>query len=93
MSDRQQTGVWFIVTGVLLLSLWILSYPIANWSIDSHFFPFHTEGFSNEQQYILGGSAVIGLQLTSLTGIPLVLTGLAQIIVGKNKDRKKNSKK
>lgn len=92
MTDRQQTGVWFIITGILLLSLWILSYTIVNWSITSGFFALNTSNFSNDQLYVIGASGVVALQLTSLTGVPLVITGLAQVITGAQK-AKKSSKK
>lgn len=82
MTERQKTGIWFVVTGALLLSIWTFSYAITNWSIDSGFTSITMHNFSDEQKYILGASGVVALQLISLTGIPFVIAGVAQILIG-----------
>lgn len=92
MTERQKTGVWFIVTGVLLLSLWIFSYAIVNLVIDSGLFSLKSNNLTDEQLYVIGAAGVFAVQLASATGIPLLITGLAQIIIGRQKT-KKNSKK
>ncbi len=92
MTERQKTGIWFVITGVLLLSLWTVAYAIVNWSIESGFAAINMDNFSDEHKYILGASGVVALQLASLTGIPFVITGVAQIITGTqtaNKSKKK----
>lgn len=91
MTERQQTGIWFVITGILLLSLWIFAYAIANWSIDSGFITANTNTFSDDQKFVLGASGVVALQLVSLTGIPFVITGVIQILVGA-KTTKSNKK-
>ncbi len=90
MTDRQQTGVWFVITGVLLLSLWVFSYVIVNWAINSGFVSL--TGLSDEQSHVVGASGVAALQLISLTGIPFVITGLAQIFIG-SKQTKRSTKR
>ncbi len=89
MTDRQQTGIWFVITGVLLLSLSIFASSIVNWAISSGFILSNTNNFSNEQSLVLGGSALVAIKLISLSGLPLVITGLAQIVTGANKTNRK----
>lgn len=94
MSDRQQTGVWFVITGILLLSFWVFAYAIVNWWLTSSLFILNASNFSAEQLYIIGASGVVAVQLMSLTGVPFVITGLAQIVAGAQKaDKTKKSKK
>jgi predicted phage tail protein len=94
MTDRQKTGVWFVVTGILLLSIWIFSDAIVNTMINAmpDLFAPGTRYFTNEQQYVIGASGVFALRLTSVTGIPLIITGLAQIITGMQKAKKSSRK-
>ncbi len=82
MTERQQTGLWFIITGILLLSLSVLASSIASWAISSGFILSNVSSFSNEQSILLGASAVVAIQLVSLTGVPFLITGLAQIVFG-----------
>ena len=89
VTDRQITGLWFIITGLLLLSLSFFSYAIVNWAISSGFTIVNTANFTNDQKFILGASGVVSLQYASLTGIPLLMTGLAQVIMGTSKSKKK----
>lgn len=93
MTERQQTGLWFILTGFILLSLWIFAFPIVHWSIDSGFLVIqNSPALTDEQRYVVGASGVVALELVSLTGIPFLITGLAQFIVGAPKSRKKAKK-
>jgi len=92
MTDRQQTGIWFIIVGIALLSLWTLSYAIVNWAVEVNFTSINMHNFSDEQKYILGASGVVALQLISLTGAPFVMAGVAQIIIGRPKTKKANRK-
>lgn len=93
MTERQQTGLWFILTGFILLSLWTSAFAIVNWSIDSGFlFIQNSHELTDEQRYVVGASGVAALELISLTGIPFLITGLAQLIVGAPKSRKKAKK-
>lgn len=92
MTERQKTGVWSIVVGALLLLIWVLSYAIQNVLIDSKFLAISTWNLSDEQRYVLGASSVVTLQLISLTGIPFILVGIAQVLLGAQKNpKKKNS--
>lgn len=93
MTDRQTTGLWFIVTGILLLSLWLFAFAIVNLSIDVGFAAVNSSSFSDEQQYLLGAAGVVALQFVSLTGIPVIITGVAQMISGAPKAKKKHSAK
>lgn len=92
MTERQQTGVWFVVTRLLLLSLWFLSYAIISAMINLGYFTnvFNISNLTNEQQFALGYSATLSVQLISFTGIPFLITGIAQILSGV---KKKASKK
>jgi hypothetical protein len=94
MTYRQQTGLWFFISGVLILSLWVLAYPVTNWAYDLGLLSFKYGVFTNEQLFLLGGAGVVSLRMASLTGIPFLITGLAQIIIGidKKKTKKKNKK-
>lgn len=93
MTDRQITGVWFIITGLLLLSFWVTSYAIVNWAITSGFVSLvNNASFTNDQKFVLGASSVVSLQYVSLTGVPFLLTGLVQVITGASKSKKKNTK-
>ncbi|MBP9667641.1 hypothetical protein KBD87_02440 [Candidatus Saccharibacteria bacterium] len=91
LTDRQQTGVWFIITGVLLVSFYVFSYAIVNWMISFGLFMPNSH-FSEEQLYAMGGSSVVAMQLVSLTGIPFLLTGVAQVVLGKQKATKSSRK-
>lgn len=91
MTERQQTGVWFMITGLLLLSLWIFAYKIMNWFIDFNLLNLNEKNLTEDQLYVIGASGVVSLCLASVTGIPLLITGLAQFIIGKQ--TKKNRKK
>lgn len=93
MTERQKTGVWFVITGVLLLSLWCFAYAIVNSSINSGLTILDSSNFTDEQGYVIGAAGVASLQFASLTGVPLIVTGLAQIITGTQKAKKKSSKK
>lgn len=93
MTERQQTGLWFIATGLLLLSLWIFAYAIVNWSIDSGlFFGLHAADFTNEQRYMIGVSGVVSIEMVSLAGVPLVITGAIQYFTGAPTSKKKAKK-
>lgn len=52
----------------------------------------HMDNFTDEQKYMLGASAVVSLQFVAVTGIPLIITGLAQIILGSQNVKKSNKK-
>lgn len=92
MTDRQQTGIWFTITGILLLSLWVFSYAIVNYLFDINLLALNGDSLSDEHLYTFGASCIAALQLASLTGIPLLITGIAQTITGRKK-AKKSSKK
>lgn len=92
MTERQKTGVWFIITGILLLSFWIFAYAIVNWSIESGFAAINMDNFTDEQKYILGASGVVAIQFMSLAGLPFITIGIAQIIFGAQKAKKSNKK-
>lgn len=92
MAERQQTGLWFIVTGILILSFWFFAYHIVNWSINSEFLALDTNKFSDDQQYTIGASAVVTVKLISLIGIPFLITGIAQILGGMKKAKKSPKK-
>ncbi len=85
MTERQQTGVWFVITGILLLSFKLLAFALTDWAILSGFLSLPEEVFTTDQRYTLGGASVVSLQLISLAGIPFLLTGLAQIVIGRKK--------
>lgn len=88
MTDRQQTGIWFVTAGVLLLSFSIFASSIVNWAISSGFILSGVSGFSDAQSLVLGASAVEAIKLISLTGVPFLITGLAQIVLGAKKSKK-----
>jgi hypothetical protein len=92
MTQRQQTGVWFIVTGILLLSLWVFAYAIINSLFSSGLILLDESKFTDESIYLIGASGVVSLQLASLTGVPFLITGLAQLITGKQTSKKSNKK-
>ncbi len=93
MTERQQTGAWFVITGVFILLFWFFAYPIAQWAIDSGVFSVAETSFNDEQLYVLGASSVVTIQLASLVGIPFIITGLVQLLVETKKSTKTKTKK
>lgn len=92
ITDRQQTGIWFAVVGVLLLSFWFLSFSIVNWAIGTGYLSLPEANFTDEQLYVIGGASVASVQFASLLGIPFIFVGLAQVATGFKKSKKNNIK-
>ncbi len=93
LTERQQTGVWFLITGIFLLSFWFFSYSIVNWSSDLFVSTIdNTTPLSNDQLFAAGVAAVFAVQLMALTGIPFIITGISQIIIGAQKTKRGKKK-
>lgn len=96
MTERQITGIWFIITGVLLLSMWLSPHLITSWYLvegNSLLRAENTAALTDEHLYSIGLAVTMAVQLFSLSGIPFLVTGVSQFIIGMPRKKLKKSNK
>ena len=96
MTERQKTGLWFIITGLLVLSGWFFSYGVVSFMTDSEIGALgdamNNAGMTDRELYVLGVANVVAMQSISLVGVPLVIAGAAQMALGRTVPKKKSKK-